>query len=1199
MVNSQICQALLDTGSSLNIVDRDFLAKLPSSPKIQTATELLISTLGGRVQSSGLVTLTFQLGSSKFTDSFVVISASDFLLPSEILLGLPFLQKFSVTYRGSDNAILIGNQEISPSLSIPCRSENFSLSHEYQASEGLDGIEFWQPLSSQMLTQDQYCLVTLAGEEQSYLLDANSPVKFKVGKKQGSFSVETISKKAVSPELFDKKRESELLGLFQTDHLQPNEAKQLTKLIKENLDCFARNLSEIGSVKDAECEINLTSNMPVNARPYRIPETLKPELKRQIDELLEAGIIEPSKSPYSSPVVMVKKKDGSLRLCCDYRRLNQITIRDVFPLPNINEIFDKLRGAKIFTTCDSYSGYHQIPVPTKDRPKTAFISENGLFQYRRAPFGLVNLPSQFMREMKKIFQDLPFVEVFLDDIICFSKTFVEHLEHLAILFQRLRDVNLKLKMKKCTFGHTSLKFLGHIIQADGIHIDTSKVAAIKDMGAPTTVRELQQVLGLFNYYRRHIPCYSDIVRPLSKLLGPISTKKSGESEKIPWNTEQQEALDTLKNLLTTDKVLIYPDFSKHFFLVTDASNVAVGGVLSQEDEKTGLLKPIAFYSRTLNKAEQRYSTIEKELLAVVYCCTQAKPYIYGRQFTVVTDHAPLTWLLKFRDSTSRLTRFTIKLLEYDFYVIHLPGKDNRVADALSRILPTKTSTKNFQSELLACATFCQINNADILNYQQSTNFQTYVAKLKEKTNMPIKLLSDKLTAIQQNGKWLILLGPEPHALKNTILRNLHDHITSGHFGYKKTHEQVRQFYWWEGLSAFVKNYVSTCDLCQRRKNKPRGMRSLGRYPLPREPFDIISCDLKGPLATSEAGNKYIFCAIDWYTKWIECIPIPDKTAPVVANALICGVISRHGIPNTILTDCGTEMRNTLMTEMCKILNVNKFEISPFHPSSNGQVERVNRTIGDLLAIFINERQNDWDTLLPLLLFAYRNTEHSATGLTPFFSLYHRKVRGPFDLDIPQLRPYADDDDYAAQLSKVMQSTKEQIDRNLLLSKEIQEQNRPVKDTTVFHIGDLVLWYNPIAKRGLSPKLKLANQGPYKIVSKNNDNVFHIQSLDGKWNKRVHADQLKKYKQREEPLLEDDHLIPSLDLNVTSSQSSTAIPISPTPPDPGTSTQVTADPRPEITKRHSTRQSKTPNRYNPATYIDSITEQLHQFALGPF
>ncbi|CAK9811734.1 Retrovirus-related Pol polyprotein from transposon 297 [Anthophora quadrimaculata] len=496
-------------------------------------------------------------------------------------------------------------------------------------------------------------------------------------------------------------RSERIKQLLRLDHLNAEEHLAVAKLIDENQDLFYLPGDRLGKTDAIEHRIPTINNEPIHVKQYRYPPVHREEISKQITELLENDIIKPSNSPYNSPLWVVPKKPDSRgnkrwRMVIDYRSLNENSIADAYPLPNITEILDQLGSAKYFSTFDLASGFHQIGVAEQDAPKTAFSTPYGHYQFNRMPFGLRNAPSTFQRLMDSVLSGLQGNEMFvyLDDIVIYASSITEHNVKFRKLSDRLRKANLKLQPDKCEFLRTEVAYLGHVIGRDGVKPDPRNVKAVKDFPAPKTTKNIKQFLGLAGYYRRFIPKFSHIAKPLTALL-----KKDAKFE---WKAEQERAFNTLREMLCSEPILQYPDFTKPFIVTTDASGYAVGAVLSQG--KIGKDLPIAYASRLLNAAEANYATIEKECLAIMYAVQYFRPYLYGREFTLVTDHRPLVWMHNVKDPSSRLVRWRLKLAEYEYRVIYKEGKTNMNADALSRnpvqILPLTANSDSSDDSAL-------------------------------------------------------------------------------------------------------------------------------------------------------------------------------------------------------------------------------------------------------------------------------------------------------------------------------------------------------------------------------------------------------------------------------------------------------------------------------------------------------------------
>lgn len=494
----------------------------------------------------------------------------------------------------------------------------------------------------------------------------------------------------------NKSTHTNIENVLRTEHLNPEERIKIINVCKQYKDIFFFENTDLTFTNAVKHGIRTTDNDPVFCKSFRYPYHLKTEIQNQIQKLLDNKIIRPSISPYSSPVWIVPKKlDASgkrkWRLVIDYRKLNEKTIEDKYPLPRIEEILDSLGKCSYFSTLDLAQGFHQIEMDAESIEKTAFVVNNGHYEYVRMPFGLKNAPSTFQRVMDNILRDYLYKScfVYMDDIVIFSKSLQEHLIHVKQIFDKLKHYNLKVQLDKSEFLRKEVGFLGHVITAEGIKPNPAKIKAVQEYPLPKSIKEIRAFLGLVGYYRRFVKNFAKVVQPLTRCL-----KKGTKIETDDQNYLQ--AFHHCKELLTNAPILSYPDFERTFHLTTDASNVAIGAVLSQDS------KPIAFYSRTLNSAERNYSTIERELLAIIESCKHFRPYLFGRLFLIETDHKPLVWLFSLKDPSSRLVRWRLKLEEFQYKVVYKKGKENVVADALSRVeINTKETVDKEDLDLLS------------------------------------------------------------------------------------------------------------------------------------------------------------------------------------------------------------------------------------------------------------------------------------------------------------------------------------------------------------------------------------------------------------------------------------------------------------------------------------------------------------------
>lgn len=539
-------------------------------------------------------------------------------------------------------------------------------------------------------------------------------------------------------------RQTKVLNSIRREHLNSEESESLDKIISEFSDIFFTESDSLTFSNHTKHRIPTTTDTPIHTKTYRFPQIHESEVKTQVKEMLNQGIIQPSTSPWSSPIWVVPKKlDASgkqkWRLVIDYRKLNEVTVGDSYPLPNITDILDKLGHSQYFTTLDLASGFHQLEVQPQDIPKTAFNTPYGHYEFKRMPFGLKNAPATFQRVMDSVLSGLQGERcfVYLDDIVIFASSLQEHEVKLREVFSRLRKYELKVQPDKCEFLRREVAYLGHIISSEGVKPNPDKIQAVNDFPIPKCCKDIKAFLGLTGYYRRFISNFSKITKPLTSLL-----KKDTP---FIWGDSQQKSFEECKQLLTSPPILQYPDFTKEFILTTDASIHAIGAVLSQGPIGKDL--PIAYASRTLNKAESNYSTIERELLAIVWAVKHFRPYLFGRRFKIVTDHKPLTWLFSVKDPGSRLVRWRLKLEEFEYEIIYKCGKNNTNADALSRpaVMNTNSINPTLNNDTSTSTTQTQAHSEDYLqiNYSHFTENPTYSFDTSNLNISPDSLLNDK------------------------------------------------------------------------------------------------------------------------------------------------------------------------------------------------------------------------------------------------------------------------------------------------------------------------------------------------------------------------------------------------------------------------------------------------------------------------
>lgn len=696
---------------------------------------------------------------------------------------------------------------------------------------------------------------------------------------------------------------------------------------------------------------------PTAKAPYRMaPPELK-ELQRQLKDLLEAGFIRPSKAPYGAPVLFQRKSDGSLRLCIDYRALNKVTIKNKYPIPLVEDLFDQLGGAKYFTKLDLRSGYYQVRIAEGDEEKTTCVTRYGAYEFLVMPFGLTNAPATFCTLMNKLFHPYldRFVVVYLDDIVVYSNTLEEHKEHLRIVFQVLRDNQLFVKREKCSFAKEEVHFLGHWIGQGQLHMNHGKIRAICEWEAPTTVSELRSFLGLVNYYRRFIAGYSARAAPLTDLLKKYQS--------WDWTPRCAEAFEDLKRAVTEEPVLRLPDCRQPFEVHTDASDFAIGGVLMQEGH------PIAYESRKLNDTERRYTVQEKEMTAIVHCLRTWRHYLLGSKFVVRTDNVATSYFQTQKKLSPKQARWQDFLAEFDMELQYKPGRENHVADALSR-----------KAELAAV---CLLHGAIRERIREGTCedpvTQGLVRLVKEGKAQRF-WVSDGL--LLTKGRRIYV--PRWGNLRRELMKECHDSKWAGHPGQKRTLALLESAYYWPHMRDDVEAYVRTCLVCQQDKverQKPGGL--LEPLPTPTRPWESVSMDFISALPKVGALGS-ILVVVDRFSKYGTFIAAPaDCTAEEAARLFVGNVVKFWGIPENIVSDRDPRFTGKFWTEVFRILGTELLFSTSFHPQTDGQTERVNALVEEYLRHFVSASQKDWVHHLDVAQFSYNLRRSESTNHSPF------------------------------------------------------------------------------------------------------------------------------------------------------------------------------------------------------------------------
>ena len=905
--------------------------------------------------------------------------------------------------------------------------------------------------------------------------------------------------------------------------------KEFREILSNHQDVFSKS-GELGRTSVVYHDIETGSARPIRQPARRLPHHQRAEAQKQIEEMLEKGVISPSNSPWANPVVLVKKKDGSTRFCVDYRKLNDLTYKDAYPLPRIDDSLDTLCGSKWFSSLDLASGYWQVEVNPNDKCKTACTTGTGLYEFNVMPFGLCNAPSTFERLMERVLSGLHWQTclVYIDDILIFAPSFEEHSKRLSEVFNRLSSAGLKLKPKKCHLYQKEVLYLGHVVSSKGVTTDPEKTRKILDWPTPSNLKEVRSFLGLCSYYRRFVKNFAHIATPLHKL--------THKDVQFKWTVECDNAFKELKNILTSADVLAYPDFSEPFILDTDASDHGIAGVLSQI--QGGQEKVIAYGSRKLSKSEKNYSVTKKELLAVVHFVKYYKHYLYGKKFKIRTDHGSLRWLCHFKDPQGQLARWIETLAAFDYEISYRPGSQHNNADSLSR-MPFDKSSENIASQtpLNCCSVSTVFAGWDLVELREAQQKDQVLAPVIQwKKNSAERPPGSSVAGLSREtkGYWYLwdqlelkqgilyrrfennlsgyLQVVVPTSLQKSVLYTAHNVKAGAHLGQRKTFGKIRRSFYWIGCRNDVANWVRCCENCAKRKMPIPKKHSALQPSLVGAPFERIAMDILGPLPRSRRGNRYILVIMDYFTKWAEAFPLRNQEAETVARVLVEQFICRYGVPISLHTDQGSNFESNLFQNVCKLLGINKTRTTAYHPQSDGLVERFNRTLQTMLSMYVCDDQSDWDTHIPYVMMSYRASEQETTGVSPNRMMFGREVMLPLDLLVAQPsleNEYVNAEAYASQAYSNMQKAFE-VARNHIVGE--QKRQKRLYDAKLkgnpYKAGDKVWLYRPLRKMGVSPKLQSYWAGPYIVNKRISDAVYRIKNIKTGQRIVIHFDRLK-------------------------------------------------------------------------------------------
>ena len=1188
-------QALIDTGSSATLVRADVL---PSGVEVEPTPALMRTISGDLAPIEGQCVLTLCVGGWSVQYRVWVARMSE-----QCVLGLDFLKEYgcqiNLGREGKDTVQFGGGEVMALSCGGRIVEERTGACARTEPGGASDGQAHSQPLGESAPRVERERdgngdppTVTMSGEANDTLARANAEWRARAREKN---KLKKMRRKARRQ--LEKEREGEfdcLVAAFggvsedagqqgrrrrstegdahtlsgsgagsrrgavvdavweaNRDGLDEDQSRRLKALLYDFENAFSTDAMDVGRTPLVEHDIDTEEARPIRCRPRRLPRARQMAADREMEEMLRAGVIEPSDSPWASAVVLVKKKSGDWRFCVDYRPLNRVTRKDSYPLPRVDETLDLASGSSWFSSLDLRSGYWQVPLSADARAKTAFSTGRGLFQFTVLPFGLCNAPATFARLMDRVLADIPREQclAYLDDVLAHGDSFDSALQALRGVLERIVSAGLTLHPDKCRFMRRKVEFLGHQVGGDGVSTLAEKVRAVAEWPVPSDRSQVRGFLGLTSYYRRFVTAYSEMAEPLHRLLD--------KGQQFAWSEQCQLAFDALKRALCDAPVLAPVDFTKAFILDTDASNVGVGAVLSQVGANGE--RAVAYFSAALSKQERRYCVTRRELLALVAAIKHFRYYLTGALFKVRTDHAALQWLLSFREPEGQIARWLEYLQGFEFQVVHRAGEQHGNADALSRrpcaeegctycdrqeAREERTLNRGEGDDELggasgvACLALGAVGTEEWAREQEGDpDIQPVLQWVRQgerprwedvsALSVSAKALCSQVQSLRlergvlQRGwrdpptgesRWQVVV---PQSLRTAVLESAHGVAGSGHFGKAKTLSRLRQSFYWGRMVRDVDDYCRRCDVCVAQKG-PSGQ---SVAPLQQRcsgaPMERVAVDVVGPLPLSSRGNRYVLTAMDYFTKWPEAYAIPDQEAETVCDALLEGMFARFGVPEELHSDQGRNFESRVFAAMCDRLGIHKTRTTPLHPQSDGLVERFHRTMKDQLAIVVSEHQKDWDAHLPLVVMAYRSAVQTSTSCTPALLMLGRELRTPALMALGQ-PPDGVDAPVGPEYARMLQDRLEVAHR--FARKEQEEagaRQRRQYDLSArgrhFVPGESVWVYNPRRKKGRCPKLDSHWEGPCKVLERVGAVVYRVEMRKRRKKVVLHRDRLAPYR----------------------------------------------------------------------------------------
>jgi RNase H-like domain found in reverse transcriptase/Reverse transcriptase (RNA-dependent DNA polymerase)/Integrase zinc binding domain/Integrase core domain len=940
----------------------------------------------------------------------------------------------------------------------------------------------------------------------SFIFGCNFAKQFEllVDFKENSWQIQSnISKTNIS--VVDRNNEFENYSkLCSIDDLSVSQRNIAQKVIDSFNEICSKD--RLGRTNKITLSIDTGEEKPFRKRPFVMSPYMSNILNNELDDMLKLGVVERSQSPWCSPVLLVKKSNGEYRFCFDGRPLNEITRHDCYPLPNIERILNSLRDAKYISSIDLRKAFWQIPLDEASKEKTAFsIVGRGQFQWVTMPYGLRNAAQAQQRLVDAIFGPTyePKIFSYIDDIIITGSTFEEHVQLLQLVKDKLKEANLTINLEKCKFFKTSLKFLGYIVGSNSLRTDPEKVSSMLNYPRPRTATEIKRFVGLCSWYRRFLKDFSTLLSPITDLL-----KGKKKSQTITWTDDAENSFLKIKELLVSAPILTQPDFSKEFSVQSDASNTGLGAVLSQVID--GEERVIAYASRSLSRTERNYSSVERELLGILFAIEKFRPYVEGTKFKVITDCYSLLWLNNLKNPSGRLARWSVRLRQHNFDLIHRKGANNVVPDALSRIPDSVIEIASFNIDIDRIDPWYDQLRSKILDDPNK------YPQWKVENDFILKYIPSHLPVNNNIIDWKYLV-PKPQRIE--IIKSCHDLAISSHLGFYKTLNRVQERFYWPKMRRDIVKYVRNCNVCESQKfpnSKQMGL--MGREKICRVPFQIIGLDLIGPLPLSKNGNRYILVISDWFSKYSLLFPLRDATSKHIEKHLENDLFLVFGVPEIVICDNGPQFVGKAFRDLCRAYEVKKIWHNAVYSPQVNFVERNNRTIETALRCFVGSHR-EWDKEIFKIQQALNTARHEVTGFSPAFLVFGRHIplsgnyfsQNPIENDL-EITP-GDRTQYAVGLKDIKDvfcKVRERL--HIAYGRNMKSYNLRKRDAE-FNVGDKVWRLNKVLSNAANRfSAKLAPRYILSEVSKKFSKLVY-ELIDSNGNKagKWHIKDLKPYR----------------------------------------------------------------------------------------